>query len=1160
MVHAKLDLLGGFHLAAAGTELRLPTRKAAALLACLALAPERARSRETLIGLLWGERGETQARHSLSQTLSSIRRVFADAGAAPIVVADVGGIALESGRVEVDVDGFERRVAEGTPEALREAATLYRGDLLEGLRLREEAFEEWLAGERNRLRERALGVFSVLLEQLVAADRTDDAVQVAVRLLALDPLQESAHRELMRLYVLQGRPASALRQYELCARTLRAELGVEPEAETTELYAEIRRQRQARARAAPDRAESARPEAWRSDEAQVGRRSRSGRPSVGTGVTDEGERAAGLAVALRPDRAAPLSKTRSAILSFGREAELRRLHVCLENALAGTRRVVFVTGEAGLGKTTLIEAFLDELENDGTTLRIGQGQCLEQRGPGEAYMPVLEALGRLCRARGGRELIDLLAAQAPTWLAQMPGLLDAAASEALGRRTRGATRERMLREMVEAIEAMSAERPLILILEDLHWSDASTADLLARLIRRTEAARLLLIGTYRPADVRANGHPLQAIDREVCLRACCEELKLAALSRSDADAYLAARFPGAALPAGLGGRVHQRTDGNPLFMAALATSWIAEGLLVPDHGGWSLWAGPEELTAGVPATLAQLIEQQVERLDPADREIVEAASIAGREFSAAMVAAAAGRDEDDTEARFAALARQGRLVHARGIAEWPDGTVASRYGFIHDLYQEVLYERVPAGRRARLHHRCGARLETAYGLRARERAAEFAAHFLSGRDFERAIGYLQAAAEQAFQRSAHPEAVGHLHAALDALRHLPDEGGHAAWELALQTRLGEILTVTEGWSSIDAERAFLRAQELCRQMADQPPEFPRVLYGLANLYEFRGDFDTSGALIEQRLKLPADDDDAFLQAQELLTCSLYHRGWFERALDEAARALGRCGPARPTASRVAAEMALHLNAWAALALWFLGRPDQAVARALEIVEVARGLESPAAPALAHAKGAIVHQLRRDAPATEAWATTALRISTEQGFRYRAATASILRGWALAAQGGPDEGVALLREGLSACRDTGAEMDRPYYLALLAEACGHAGRIAEGLDAMREGLAIVQEARGGQPFFYEAELHRLCGVLRVRQGGPNAADEAEASLRRALDVARRQDSSSLELRAALDLVRLGRASDALSLLEATYERFSEGFDTPDLLEAKALLEE
>ena len=826
-------------------------------------------------------------------------------------------------------------------------------------------------------------------------------------------------------------------------------------------------------------------------------------------------------------------------------------------ALAGIRQIVFVTGEAGLGKTTLVEAFLEEIGASDAAPRIGHGHCLEHRGPGEAYMPVLEALGRLCRApTGGRELVALLAGQAPSWLAQMPGLLDAAAFESLERRTQGVTRERMLREMVEAVEAMTDERPLVLVLEDLHWSDPSTVDLLARLVRRGEPARLLVIGTYRPADVRASGHPLHAIIQELRVRGRCQELALAFLAQTAVDEYLKVRFPGAAFPAGLAGLVHQRTDGNPLFVTSLVDSWVAEGLLVRADGGWSLWAGPEELT-GVPESLRQLIEQQFDRLGPADREVLEAASVAGGEFSAVAVAATVERDEDDTEARCAALARQGRFLHARGTAEWPDGTIASRYGFIHDLYQEVLYDGVPAGRRARLHRRCGARLETGYGPRARERAAELAVHFVRGRDFGRAVRYLQLAAEQAFQRSAQSEAIAHINGALDALRHLPEEAERARWELVLQTRLGEILTATEGWSSAGAERAFLRARELCPPTADGPPELSRVLYGLANLYEFRGEFGTSEVLIKQRLGLSADADDAsFLQAQELLTCSLYHRGRFQQALSEAAHGLARYRPEQSGASIVAGEMAVHLRAWAAMALWFLGHADQALTRALEIGELGQALGFPAAVAAAQAKGAVVHQLRRDAAMTEAWATAALQISTEQGFRYRAATASVFRGWALAARGETENGIALLRDGLAACRDTGAEMDRPHYLALLAEACGHDDRIAEGLDAVSEGLAIVQKARGGQPFFYEAELHRLKGALLLRRGGPEVA--AKASLRCALEIARRQQSRSLELRAALDLARLGHAADAARVLEELYARFTEGFDTPDLIEAKGLL--
>src|SRR5262245_48268463 len=246
MMHLALDLLGSFRLTAAGTELRLPTRKAEALLAYLALPPGRPHAREILIALLWGERGDAQARHSLSQTLFSIRKVAADVGAPTPVVVDMRGVALDPASVGVDADRFAQLAAARTPAALGEAATLYQGDLLEGLRLHEEGFEEWLADERRRLHELALSVYSGLLEHYSAADRTEEALHSALRLLALDPLQESVHRQVMRLYSARGRPSSALKQYELCARTLRRELEVEPETETTALRDEIRQMRATR--------------------------------------------------------------------------------------------------------------------------------------------------------------------------------------------------------------------------------------------------------------------------------------------------------------------------------------------------------------------------------------------------------------------------------------------------------------------------------------------------------------------------------------------------------------------------------------------------------------------------------------------------------------------------------------------------------------------------------------------------------------------------------------------------------------------------------------------------------------------------------------------------------------------------------------------------
>jgi len=324
-------------------------------------------------------------------------------------------------------------------------------------------------------------------------------------------------------------------------------------------------------------------------------------------------------------------------------------------------------------------------------------------------MPVLEALGRMCRKGDGQELVALLAERAPTWLVQMPWLVDAAELAALQHRVLGATKDRMLREMVEAVEALTTRQPLILILEDLHWSDYSTIDLLTWLARRQEPARLLLIGTYRPADVKRSDHPLHTVAQELTLRGFAEELALPFLTETAVRDYLVERFPDTNLPTGLARLVHQRTDGNALFMGNVVDAWIDQGKLAKANGVWTLQTELDELAVGVPENLRQLIEQKIRHLSREDQAVLEAASIAGMEFSAAAVAAGVGHPEEDVETRCDALARQGQFLRARGIAEWPDGTVAARYGFIHSLYQEVFYDRVPAGRRVRLHRQIGAR-------------------------------------------------------------------------------------------------------------------------------------------------------------------------------------------------------------------------------------------------------------------------------------------------------------------------------------------------------------------------------------------------------------------------------------------------------------------
>jgi DNA-binding winged helix-turn-helix (wHTH) protein len=322
-------------------------------------------------------------------------------------------------------------------------------------------------------------------------------------------------------------------------------------------------------------------------------------------------------------------------LVLGRDREIACLLRWLAKALDGMRQVVFVTGEAGIGKTTVVDAFVARALRLGG-LWIGRGQCIEQYGASEPYMPVLQALEGLCRIPESQRVAVLLSQHAPTWLAQIPGLRKAGDEAQFQPSTFGMTRERMLRELATALEVLTAEQPLILVLEDLHWSDYASLDLLSMLARRREPARLLLLGTYRPEEVREQRHPLYTAVQELRIQAHCEELPLRGLSEADVRAYLEARVAGTPLPDGLARFIHQRTDGNPLFMVAMIEDALPQILAEQSGGGG--WSEDHEKALGIPESLRQLLVQRFERLSPEEQQVLEVGSVIGIEFLAVAVA------------------------------------------------------------------------------------------------------------------------------------------------------------------------------------------------------------------------------------------------------------------------------------------------------------------------------------------------------------------------------------------------------------------------------------------------------------------------------------------------------------------------------------------
>ena len=874
----------------------------------------------------------------------------------------------------------------------------------------------------------------------------------------------------------------------------------------------------------------------------------------------------------------PLSAADSPPGVVGRDEALSRMRSWLERMLGGERQIVFVTGEAGIGKTSLVDVFARSIASD-RNIRIGRGQCLEQYGTGEAYLPVLEAIGRLAREQA--QVVDLLRAYAPMWLVQMPSLLSASERETLSRELSGATRERMLREMGEAVEALTADLPLVLILEDLHWSDYSTLDLISYLARQRQAAQLMLIGTYRTVELIVSGHPLKAVKRELLAKQQCEELPLAYLSEEAVAQYLSARFRNR-FPAELAGLIHERTEGNPLFMVNAVDYLITEELIVEREASWELAVEIEKVEVGVPDSIKQMIEKQVDHLDAEQQRTLEAASVAGAEFSVLAVVAGLGEDRAVVEARFDQLARQRQFIQDRGVQALPNGEAVMRYGFIHALYQNVLYERVPTSRRVQLHRRIGERGEELYGERAREIAAELAMHFERGRDYKRAARYLQQAADNAIRRFAYREAVGLARRGLELLGRLPDTPERAEQELSLHLTLGMPLIATEGYAAEAVGVVYARARELCQQMAETP-DLSEVLWGLWAFHILRAELGKAREIAEEFLRLSErlPYPGLAMRGHVAMETTFFHLGEFAQAREHFEKAFSLYDPEqhRDDAFFYSQNPGVIMRCHAAWALWFLGQPDEALNKINEALTLARELTEP--HGLAHALffAAILHQLRREEPMAQEHAEAVISFAREHGLVMYQAMATIVQAWALLKQGRTEELVEQMRRGLAALQATGTERVRPHFLALLAEAMDTDRQVEEGLRLLEEAQSLIDR---NSERYYQAELYRLQGELLLKQskgrsisqvptGGKAAVDaespavtNAEACFSKSIKIAQRQKAKSLELRSVISMARLyqnqGRPKEARSLLTQMYDRFTEGFDTIDLREAKALLDE
>ncbi|HEU5295140.1 MAG TPA: AAA family ATPase [Burkholderiaceae bacterium] len=839
----------------------------------------------------------------------------------------------------------------------------------------------------------------------------------------------------------------------------------------------------------------------------------------------------------------------------GREAGLERLDAALAAVRLGQRRTVLVSGEPGIGKTALVEAFVARHASGHAAPWIAQGRCIEHYGAGEAHLPVLEALEQLAQRAGPAAFVDTFERYAPSWLSQLPWLARKARVGASERTDGETTPQRMSRELAHALDMLSLRTPIMLWLEDLHWSDPSSLELVAFLAGRRDPARLLLIASFRPAEAIGALHELAL---RLVQRQQAEELALRVLSPRELARYLALRFGSAdRMPLDdLAAFIHRRSEGNALFAVSIIDELVRGGELVEEQGRWRLATGLPDLSERLPDSLRRLVHQQLEQLAPDDRRLVEAAAVVGAHFSAAAVAAALQADATDTEERCTTLARQGRLLEQQPVVVWPDGTAHTGFRFLHALHWQGVQERVPEGRRTEWQRRIAYRLEQAYDGQSTTVAGELALRFEAAREVECSLRYRRIAASAALGRCAYPEGIEQLRRGLALVPALPLERRERE-ELDLLLPLGAALMVAAGYAAVEVGTVYDRALALCASCGG-PQDLMRALRGQWNVAIIRSDMPTARAAAERLLAQAhaLDDERMRVDAHSKLGQTCLHQGELQAARLHLERSL----EAPPAAGdRAAARMAPRAAAYLAWAYWSGGEPRRAAETCARALALAEHADSPHSKAFALGYVAWVHVQRGELAIAQPLVTEQLRLARDYGLLYWQQVGEHLAGHIQAKQGAPAAGIALMREAIDSMQATGGKVGVPYLFCMLTEAALASGDLDQARAAMGAAAALSQSSGNA---LYAPEVPRLLGLIAQADGADLAA--ARRQFEHALAIANRQGSPALALRAAFCLARLfaqqGDLAAAITGLRAARNAFPADADGEDVTQADALLSE
>ena len=841
----------------------------------------------------------------------------------------------------------------------------------------------------------------------------------------------------------------------------------------------------------------------------------------------------------------------------GRDQEVSLLLQRWAQVKDGTGQVVLLSGEAGIGKSRLVQVLKEYVAAEPQAW-LTPCQCSPYYQNSALY-PMIDLLERVAlrfdREESPQQKLGKLEGflvQYGLPLAETVQLFAALLSLPLSADYVPLTvspeqqKQKTLQALLTILLRIAAHQPVLFVMEDLHWVDPTTLELLSLLVDQGPTARILALWTYRPDF----SPPWTG-------RSHLTQVTLNRLPRRQAAEMTNRVTHGKALPPEVVDQVVAKTDGVPLFVEEL-TKMVLESGLLQERGERYELTGPLPPLA-IPTTLHDSLMARLDRLATM-KGLAQLGATLGREFSYELLQAVSPWDEGTLRRGLQQLV-EAEFLYQQGLL--PQAT----YLFKHALIQDTAYQSLLRSTRQQYHQRIAQVLEARFPETGETQPELLAHHYTEAGLAEQAIPYWQRAGQRAAQRSAYVEAVSHLSQGLSLLNTLPDTPVRAQHELNLQTTLGPVLIATRGQGAPEVEQAYARARELCQQVGETLRLFP-VLDGLWAFYIFRAEYHPARELAQHFLTLAQSIQDPahLLRAYFLLGGAVYWLGEFANAQAYMEQGIVPLDTEqhRPLTFLYGYESKVGCLSWTAWTLWLLGYPDQARARCHEALASAHELAHHPSLANAQAWAAIFYAWCRDVHAAQEQAEAAITLSTERGFPPRLAEGILMRGWALAMQGHTEEGIAQLRQGIAAWRATGAEIARPPWLAFLAEAYGKAGQAAEGLTALMEARALVHKT---DERVWEAELYRLTGELLLAQEDTqdqgHKVEEVETCFQQALDIARHQQAKSLELRAAMSLARLwqrqSKRTEAQELLAVVYGWFTEGFDTADLQEAKALLE-